>query len=56
MNCEIFVLLELEFISEALNCVCSGQQHGARTVVSELPGTSPLILGVCLHGPFSFLL
>lgn len=25
MNCEIFVLLELEFISEVLNCVHSGQ-------------------------------
>lgn len=57
MNCEIFVLLEeLEFISEALNCVCSGQQHGAHAAFSELPGTSPIILGVCLHGPFSFLL
>lgn len=56
MNCEIFVLLEeLEFISEALNCVCSGQEREAHTVFSEVTGTTPIILGVCLHGPFLFL-
>lgn len=42
MNCEVFVLLEeLGFVSEARNCVCSGQLVGRRVECAWCLENSP---------------
>ena len=60
MNCEIFVLLEeLGFVSEALNCVCSGQLIHSRVESAQCLENSWELLpspGVCFQGPLSLLL
>lgn len=60
MNCEIFVLLEeLGFVSEAFNCVCSGQLVRSRVESAQHLEHSQELhpsLGACFQRPLSFLL
>lgn len=58
MNCEIFVLLEeLGFVSEAFNCICSGQLVRSRVESAQHLENSQELhpsLGACFQRPLSF--